>query len=195
MELEYRKAYRDMTSWCPQVVFHKVTAFQSIIHEIFLELYFLCKCNKIDSFHKLKFSKKEGHLNYFCAQILTDPQNVLIPVFYLVKQIGVRYIAMLTVKFTAFQWAKSTDYCRSKQMKSGVNSVFIQIRTDFKLTFSWFAGRITRNLAEIIVQRNNLPRGSFLIRERLIDRNGEKSALVFISYYKIVAAEHGIMKK
>lgn len=36
-------------------------------------------------------------------------------------------------------------------------------------TFRWFAGRIARNRAERLVLASNLPKGTFLIREREAD--------------------------
>lgn len=37
------------------------------------------------------------------------------------------------------------------------------------LIFRWFAGRIARNRAERLVLASNLPKGTFLIREREAD--------------------------
>jgi hypothetical protein len=39
--------------------------------------------------------------------------------------------------------------------------------------FRWYAGRIPRNRAERLVLQNNLPRGTFLIREREADTRKE----------------------
>ncbi len=37
------------------------------------------------------------------------------------------------------------------------------------MSYRWFAGRIARHRAERLVLQNNLPRGTFLIREREAD--------------------------
>ncbi len=47
--------------------------------------------------------------------------------------------------------------------------------------FRWYAGRIARNKAERLVLQNNLPRGTFLIRERESDTRKLNQFLVEIS--------------